>query len=158
MIKKTILTFCSLSLLALGACSDNTPEITEKLRKVGSPIEGIWHVTDLETCETGKQSATIYISKTAIEKHDTATDEKTVVLNQITKSKSSRYLLLSGKKGEGKDLTTLAYADKGDKLEFSGFIKDNKLLTRAKILENYNADGNALKNIKRYDYVFCNRS
>ncbi len=155
MIHKTITIISVAALFALSACSQDTPEVTEKLRKVGSAIEGVWHVTDSKACEAGKQNATITITKETIEVHTQATDEKELLLKEMTKTNSNRYLILSGVQGKERNFKSFAYSDKGDKLEFAGFFIKDKLLTRKKILENYNADGKALENLKRYDYLFC---
>ena len=159
MIKKTIFTLLSLSVIGLSACSDDAPQFSEKLRKVGSSIEGKWQKADFDACRSDVKDKTIIISSEKIEKvNETVETPPSVIFANMEQLISSRYILLSGEMNitfiQGK--RTLAYNDEGDKLAFAGFIVNGKLLSRRQLLEHYNSDGNAEKNIAELDFNFCN--
>lgn len=172
MIKKTAITILSLSIFALSACSEEKPQFSEELRKIGSPIEGKWQIADFDACTPDVKDRTIIITPEQIElvnetsKNTSETlfagkTEKTsgIIFANMKQLLSTRFIMLSGEINmesiQGQH--TLAYNDEGDKLAFAGFIVDNKLLKRKELLEKYNADGKAARNVAVLDFNFCSK-
>ncbi len=158
--KKLTLTILSLSIAALSACSADEPTVSENLRKIGAPIEGIWQIADFETCNANLKTQSVIISSDQID-FSTGQDETSyIILEGMKQLKSSRFTIISGELNVNneKNFRTLAYNDEGDKLVFKGFLVNGKLLKRAELLENYNADGNAKRNMEMLDFNFCSKS
>lgn len=155
--KKTIVLSC-LFALALSACSEEKPTITENLRKIGSPILGEWQIADFPKCYPEKQARNIKITPEQIELVNTTNNTSISLLENMKQLKSTKFIFLSGSLSlyEVKDEMTLAYLDQGDKLVFAGFLVNDKLLKRQELLEKYNADGNAKRNVETLDFNFCN--
>ena len=154
------LTLFSLSMLALSACSDDTPDITQNLRKIGAPIQGIWQVANFDSCKTDNKDLTITITEKQIEFSNKTTSFSSILLENMKELNSTKFIMLSGTLNlyDTNAERILAYNDEGDKLTFKGFIINDKLLKRKDILENYNADGNANRNVTALDFNFCSVS
>lgn len=157
MIKKTALSLISISLFALSACSPDGPEISEKLRKVGSPIQGIWQIADFDACKPETKDRNITITSEEIQFSNEDSNASFVLLENMKQFNSTSFLILSGTLNldNTSNHRTLAYSDEGDKLTFKGFFIDNKLLSRSKIIELYNEDGKAKRNTEILDFNFC---
>lgn len=157
MFQKSALVLSSLAILALSACSDDAPAISENLRKIGSPIQGEWQVADFSKCEPEKKARNITITAEQIELSNTKTKKNLVLLENMKQLESTRFIVLTGKLNlyETSDNRTLAYADEGDKLVFEGFLSQGKLIKRQELLEKYNADGKAKRNVEALDFNFC---
>ena len=151
------LTLFTLSLLALSACSDDTPDMTQNLRKIGAPIQGVWQVANFDGCKTDNKDLNITITEDQIKFSNETTGFSSILLENMKKLNSTKFIMLSGTLNlyETNGERILAYIDEGDKLTFKGFIVNDKLLKRKDILENYNADGNAKRNVAALDFNFC---
>lgn len=157
MLKKTALSLFGLTLFALSACSSDGPEFSEKLRKVGSPIQGSWQIADFDGCKPDTKDRSITITSKQIQFSNEDANASFVLLENMKQYNSSSYLILSGTLNldNTSNHRTLAYSDEGDKLAFKGFFIDNKLLSRSKIIELYNEDGKAKRNTEILDFNFC---
>lgn len=160
MLKKTVLFISSISIFALSACSNETPIITEKLRKIGAPIQGDWQVADFEKCMPEKKGRNIKITKEEIQLSNTKTEKTITLLKDMKQLESTKFIILKGKLNlyETNGKRILAYSDEGDKLVFKGFLANNKLIKRQVLLEKYNANGNAKRNVETLDFNFCSAS
>jgi len=155
--KKTAITILSLSFFALSACSDETPAASQNLRKIGSPIQGEWQVADFDKCMPQEKGKSIKITKEEIQLSDAKTENTTNLLEDMKQLESTKFIILIGKLNlyETSNQRTLAYEDGGDKLIFKGFLANGKLIKRQDLLEKYNADGNAKRNVETLDFNFC---
>ena len=154
--KPTIVLSC-LFALALSACSEENPSITEDLRKVGSPIFGEWQIADFAKCYPEAKARNIKITSEQIELVNTTNNTSIALLENMKRYDSTKFIILSGTLTlyDIKAEKTLAYADEGDKLVFQGFLANNKLVKRQDLLEKYNGDGNAERNVTTLDFNFC---
>lgn len=157
MIKKITLIIGTLCLLSVGACSQEEPKTSEKLRKVGAPIEGNWQIAEFEVCKPD-QGTPVTITSNLISSQ--VGDTIVPVISEMKQLKSSHFIMLEGmfNNGNVKSERTFAYDDYGDKILFAGFIFNNELISRRKILEEHNSDGNAKENIEALDFNFCSPS
>ena len=157
MIKKSTLSIISISFFALSACSPDGPDVSEKLRKVGSPIQGTWQIADFDTCNPEKKDRNITITSADIQFSNEDANASFTLLENMKQLKSNKYMMLSGvlNLNNTKNQRVLAYWDEGDRLIFKGFFIDNKLLSRKKIIELYNEDGKAERNTEILDFNFC---
>ena len=159
MFKKSASIILCVSIFALNACSDEKPKLTENLRKIGSPIQGNWQVADFTKCKPDAPARNIKITTEQIELINTYNKTNIVMFENMIQYITTKLIIISGKlflydiTGE----RTLAFFDEGDKLIFAGFFVDNKLINRQDLLERYNADGNAERNMKTLDFNFCSK-
>ncbi len=146
----------SLSLLIFSACSQDNNESTENLRKIGAPIEGKWQVADHASCKPDANTSILITPDLISSQVGTTT---TPLLKEMQQLKSTRFVLVKGilNSVHAQGPRTIAYNDKGDRLEFAGFIVNNELIKRKTILEKYNTDGNAEKSVKSLDFNFCSK-
>jgi len=157
MLKNITFTLIGLSLLSLSACSDDTPTASAKLRNIGSPIQGLWQVADFDACNPDNKKRMITITDEQIELSNEVDKTSSILLENMKQPESTKFIILSGTLNlyNTSDTRTLAYQDEGDKLTFMGFLVGGKLLKRQEILEKYNADGNAKRNVTALDFNYC---
>ncbi len=161
MFKKPSIVLSCLFALALSACSEEEKtSITENLRKVGSPILGEWQIADFAKCYPETQARNIKITAENIELINTTNNTSIIMLENMKQYDSERFIVLSGMLSlyDIKAEKTLAYEDQGDKLVFQGFLANNKLIKRQDLLEKYNGDGNAQRNVQTLDFNYCRQS
>lgn len=158
MFQKPSIVLSCLFALVLSACSEEEkPKFTENLRKIGSPVFGEWQIADFPKCYPDTKARNIRLTPKHIELVNTTNDTSIIMLDNMKLYTSERFIVFSGLltlydiQGE----KTLAYADQGDKLVFQGFLVNNKLVKRKELLENYNGDGNAQRNVETLDFNFC---
>lgn len=159
LMKTHSVTLLCAALVGLAACSSEEPEqkaITENLRKAGTPIFGTWQISANGTCNPAINGKSVFIYQDKIDQVLAGNRES--FLSEMKIFTSSQYLMLEGIYGQAQDnyKRQLAYFDKGDNLEFAGYIVDNKLITRNEILESYNSDGNAKSRMSNMDFAYCN--
>lgn len=157
MYKKTASILSCVFVLALTGCSDDSSDASQTLRPQGSAIQGHWQIADFEACDPAKNDRQITIAEDKILFSNEPANASFTLLDEMKQLKSSRFLMLSGKLAMNGAVSEriLAYDDAGDKLIFKGFFIDNKLLSRADIIENFNADGKAKRNVETLDFNFC---
>lgn len=157
MLKNITFTLIGLSLLSLSACSDDTPQKSDSLRKIGSPIQGVWQVAESDSCNPDNKTRMITISDKQIELSNETNNTSSILLENMKQPESTRFIIVSGTLNlyDTRNTRTLAYEDEGDKLTFKGFLVNGKLLKRQEILEKYNADGNAKRNVTALDFNYC---
>lgn len=155
--QKSALVISCFAIFVLTACSDNAPAISENLRKIGTPIQGEWQVAGFAKCEPEEKARNIKITAEQIELSNTKTNKDLVLLENMKQLESNKFIILTGKLNlyKSRNQRTLAYSDEGDKLIFEGFLVNGKLIKRKDLLEKYNADGNAKRNVEALDFNFC---
>lgn len=160
MFQKSALVISCFAIFALTACSDDAPAISENLRKIGTPIQGEWQIADFAKCYPETQARNIKITAEHIELINTTNNTSIIMLENMKQYDSERFIVLSGILSlyDIKAEKTLAYNDEGDKLVFQGFLVNNKLVKRKDLLEKYNGDGNAQRNVQTLDFNFCKPS
>ena len=99
----------------------------------------------------------ITISDKQIELSNETNNTSSILLENMKQPESTRFIIVSGTLNlyDTRNTRTLAYEDEGDKLTFKGFLVNGKLLKRQEILEKYNADGNAKRNVTALDFNYC---
>lgn len=158
MFQKPAIVLSCLFAFALSACSEEEkPTISENLRKVGSPILGEWQIADFPKCYPEVQARNIKITPEHIELVNTTNNTSITLLENMKRYDSTKFIILSGTLTlyDIKAEKTLAYSDEGDKLVFQGFLANNKLVKRQDLLEKFNGDGNAKRNVETLDFNFC---